>query len=70
MLKIISIDESDLLPLYLLPPNACKFPVQENHKVPGHWLFCAKGTRAHELYCTAHKALCWKPRDQERRRGR
>lgn len=48
-------------PLYLLGNNECKFPVFEDRKIVGRYLFCAAATRPGEPWCPAHHERCLTP---------
>lgn len=69
MLKLASISDVEHVPLYMLGHNQCKFPVEENRKVAGHFLFCAAPTRPGERYCPHHSQLS-APKDSQLRKGK
>jgi hypothetical protein len=69
MLKITGIEDADHVPLYLLQPRQCKFPVAEDRKIPGHFLFCAAPTRPGQNYCNKHH-LDSLPSQDARRKGK
>lgn len=65
MLKLASITVADHVPLYKLGHNQCKFPVEENHAIPGHFLFCAEATRPGVPWCPFHSAKCYPPKERK-----
>jgi len=67
MLKLASIEPTELLPLHALPQQSCKYPVEENWNVAGHFLFCAKATRPAERYCPHHMQRCYRAPEQKRK---
>lgn len=71
MLSITGIDDIEHVPLYRLEKNQCKFPVHEDRKIIGHFLFCAASTAPGEVYCLTHQLKCLTPKEiaERRRRG-
>lgn len=70
MLKLTGISEVEHVPLYMLEPHQCKFPVHEDWKIPGHFLFCAAPTRLGERYCPIHSGDAYQAKDQQKKRGK
>lgn len=67
MLKLTGINSAEHVPLYLLEPRQCKFPVSEDWKVPGHFLFCAARTRPGERYCPVHTGDAFQAKEQRKK---
>jgi hypothetical protein len=47
----------DPVPLVYLSRDMCRFPVEENAKAVGGYLFCGRPTAAGEVYCREHLAV-------------
>jgi hypothetical protein len=44
-------------PLMELKPNECRFPLEFDREVIGHYYFCADTTDRDASYCDRHKKL-------------
>ena len=47
----------DEIPLMNLGRGQCRFPVREDHSVPGGYLFCAQATSPDAVYCEHHHRI-------------
>ena len=48
---------ADEIPLMNLGRGQCRFPVREDHSVPGGYLFCAQATSPDAVYCEHHHRI-------------